>query len=87
MANVVRDPKEHPEEVVGDFIHADPLRTFSLDQVAFVYGSRWKQRYFTKRGDDYYPLPAQWDVKKGRCCLTMSRGNRLVGPVLWPQQL
>jgi predicted CXXCH cytochrome family protein len=66
MANVVRDPREHPEAVLGDFTHSDPFRSFGLDQVAFVYGSRWKQRYFTKRGDDYYPLPAQWDVKKGK---------------------
>jgi predicted CXXCH cytochrome family protein len=66
MANVVRDPKEHPEAVLGDFAHDNPVRTFGLDQVAFVYGSRWKQRYFTKRGDDYFPLPAQWDIKKGR---------------------
>jgi predicted CXXCH cytochrome family protein len=66
MANVVRDPREHPDAVLGDFTHSDPQRTFDLNQVAFVYGSRWKQRYFTKRGDDYYPLPAQWDVKKGR---------------------
>ena len=66
MANVVRDPKEHPEAVLGDFLHPDPVVTFGLDQVAFVYGSRWKQRYFTKRGDDYYPLPAQWDVAKKR---------------------
>ena len=66
MANVIRDPKEHPEAVLGDFVHDDPIRTFSLDQVAFVYGSRWKQRYFTKQGDDYFPLPAQWDVKKGK---------------------
>ena len=28
---------------------------FTKDQVAFVYGSLWKQRYFTKVGDDYYP--------------------------------
>jgi hypothetical protein len=26
MANVVRDPKEHPEAVLGDFAHPDPLR-------------------------------------------------------------
>lgn len=64
MANVVRDPKTHPEAVLGDFTHPDPVRTFSLDQVAFVYGSRYKQRYFTKRGDDYYPLTAQWDIAK-----------------------
>lgn len=66
MANVVRDPKVHPDAVLGDFSHADPLVTFGIGDVAFVYGSRWKQRYFTKRGDDYYPEPAQWDVKKGR---------------------
>src|ERR1700709_838534 len=64
MANVVRDPKAHPEAVLGDFTHADPLVTFGVDQVAFVYGSRWKQRYFTRRGEDYYPLPAQWDIQK-----------------------
>jgi len=66
MANVVRDPKPHPEAVLGDFTHDDPIRTFGLDQVAFVYGSRWKQRYFTRRGDDYFPLLAQWDVKKSK---------------------
>jgi len=27
-----------------------------------VYGSKWKQRYFKKVGDDFFPLPAQWDV-------------------------
>jgi predicted CXXCH cytochrome family protein len=64
MANVVRDPKVHPEAVLGDFTIADPVRTCTLDDVAFVYGSRYKQRYFTRRGDDYFPLPAQWDVAK-----------------------
>ena len=62
MANVVRDPRQHPEAVIGDFSHADPVRTFTLDDVAFVYGSRYKQRYFAKRGDDFFPLPAQWDI-------------------------
>lgn len=63
MANVVRDPKLHPDAVLGDFAHPDPVRTFTLDKVAFVYGSRWKQRYFEKRGHDYFPLPAQWDIQ------------------------
>ncbi len=66
MANVVRDPKLHPEAVLGDFTHADPVRTFGIDEVVFVYGSRYKQRYFVKRGDDYFPMPAQWDVAKKR---------------------
>jgi len=66
MANVIQDPKLHPEAVGGDFAHDDPTRTFSLGQVAFTYGSRFKQRYFTKIGDDYFPLPAQWDIAKKR---------------------
>lgn len=66
MANVVRDPKVHPEAVLGDFNHPDPNRPFDLSQVAFVYGSRWKQRYFAKRGEDFYPLPAQWDIKHSK---------------------
>ena len=62
MANVVLDPKQHPDAVLPDFTKADPLLTFKLDDVAFVYGSKWKQRYFARAGNDYYPLPAQWDV-------------------------
>ena len=62
MANVVRDPKVHPEAILPDLSKPDPLVKFTKDDIAFVYGSKWKQRYFTKRGDDYYPLGAQWDV-------------------------
>ena len=62
MANVVRDPKIHPDAILPDLSKPDPLVKFTRDDIAFVYGSKWKQRYFTKRGDDYYPLGAQWDV-------------------------
>src|SRR5260221_547549 len=62
MANVVRDPREHPDAIIPDFSKPDPLLTFSKDDIAFVYGSKWKQRYFKKVGDDYFPLPAQWDI-------------------------
>ncbi len=62
MANVVRDPKEHPDAILPDLSKPDPLLTFKPDEIAFVYGSKWKQRYFKRIGDDYYPLPAQWDV-------------------------
>ena len=61
MANVVRDPREHPEAILPD-LATNNVAKFTKDQVALVYGSLWKQRYFTKRGDDYFPLPAQWDV-------------------------
>src|ERR1700687_508452 len=62
MANVVQDPKEHPDAITPDLTNRDPLVTFNKDEIAFVYGSKWKQRYFKKVGDDYFPLPAQWDV-------------------------
>ncbi|MCU1337351.1 MAG: Multihem cytochrome [Bryobacterales bacterium] len=62
MANVVRDPREHPDAIIPDFSKPDPLLTFSKDDIALVYGSKWKQRYFKRVGDDYFPLPAQWDV-------------------------
>ena len=62
MANVLRDVKAHPEAILGDFSKPNPLVTFSKDQIAFTYGTKWKQRYFTKVGDDYFAFPAQWDV-------------------------
>jgi hypothetical protein len=58
----VRDPKTHPDAIIPD-LNTNDIAKFKLDQVAFVYGSKWKQRYFTKVGDDYYPLPVQWDIK------------------------
>jgi hypothetical protein len=39
MANVVRDPKQHPEAVLPNVSKPDPLLTFTLDDVAFVYAT------------------------------------------------
>jgi predicted CXXCH cytochrome family protein len=66
MANVLRDPREHPDAIVSDFSQPNSIVTFTKDQIAFVYGGKYKQRYFTKRGDEYYPLPATWDVTNRR---------------------
>ena len=62
MANIVRDPRQHPNAIIPD-LSTNNVSKFSREQVAFVYGSLWKQRYFTKIGDDYYPLPVQWEIK------------------------
>jgi len=62
MANVVRDPKEHPDAIIPDMSKPDPLVTFGVGDVALVYGSKWKQRYYKKVGNDYFLYPAQWDV-------------------------
>jgi predicted CXXCH cytochrome family protein len=66
MANVVRDPRLHPDAIIPDLSKADPLVTFTKSDIAFVYGSKWKQRYFTRIGDDYFPLGAQWDITHGQ---------------------
>jgi hypothetical protein len=62
MANIVTDPAEHPELIIPDLTKPDPLVKFTKSDIAYVYDSKWKQRYFTKVGDDYFPLGAQWDV-------------------------
>lgn len=62
MANVVRDPKEHPDAILADFSNAPSYVNFTKDQIAFVYGSIWKQNYFTKVGNEYYPLGGKWDI-------------------------
>ncbi len=63
MANVIQDPTSRPNAIIGDFSVPNPLVSFRKEDVAFTYGSKWKQRYFTKRGDDYFVFPAQWDVR------------------------
>jgi len=62
MANIVLDPAKHPDVIIPDLTKPDPLVKFTRKDIAFVYGSKWKQRYFTKVGDDFFPLGAQWDV-------------------------
>jgi hypothetical protein len=39
MANVVRDPREHPDAIIPDLSKPDPLLTFGKDDIAFVYGT------------------------------------------------
>ncbi len=62
MANVVRDPREYPESIIPDLSKPDALVNFTKEDIALVYGSLWKQRYFKRIGDDYFVLPAHWDV-------------------------
>ena len=63
MANILVDVKERPEVILGDFSKPDPLVTFTKEDIVFTYGSKWKQRYFTRIGGDLFVFPAQWDVE------------------------
>ena len=69
------------------FLEARSAADVHADDIAFVYGSKWKQRYFTKVGDDYFPLPAQWDVthKVWRPYMVAAE-HRLVGAALSGRQ-
>ena len=62
MANVVRDPNVDHAAILPD-LATNTIAPFPKEDVALVYGSIWKQRYFKKVGDDYFPEPAQWDIK------------------------
>ncbi len=86
MANVVRDPREHPEAIIPDLATNNVSKKFTKEDVAFVYGSIWKQRYFTKIGDDYFPEPAQWEVgKRVWRPYFVRQGSGLVGTLLSPR--
>ena len=43
MANVVRDPREHPDAIIPN-LSTNNIARFTVDDVALVYGSKWKQR-------------------------------------------
>ncbi len=60
-----QDPiKDEPNKnVLGDFSTQDFHLTFNLEDVDMLVGSRFKQRYAKRIGDDYYMLPAQWNVE------------------------
>jgi predicted CXXCH cytochrome family protein len=62
MANVLRDPKTHPDAFAADPATAPEELRFNKEDVAFVYGSLWKQRYWKKSGDTYVPLPVQYNI-------------------------
>jgi len=48
MANVVRDPREYPDAILPNLSKPDPLVHFTKNDIALVYGSKWKQRYFKR---------------------------------------
>ncbi len=88
MANVVRDPQTHPDAILPD-LATNHVARFTKEQVAFVYGSLWKQRYFTRIGDDYFPLPVQWDAanRNWRPYMVPAKGGDWWGAVYPPDNM
>jgi hypothetical protein len=50
------------ETVVGDFGSTDPDLTFGRDDVVYVVGGQFSQRYLTEIDGALFVLPAQWNV-------------------------
>jgi hypothetical protein len=51
------------QTVLGDFSSKDSDLTFTLDEVDMLVGSRFKQRYAKKMGDDYYMVCFQCHMR------------------------
>jgi predicted CXXCH cytochrome family protein len=62
MAHVVRDPRQYPDAFAADPATAPAELRFAKEDVAFVYGSKWKQRYWKKSGDTYIVMPVQYNI-------------------------
>jgi predicted CXXCH cytochrome family protein len=63
-ANMIQDPVVDPSVVLGDFSSDDPALTFTLDDVVYTIGSRWKQQYLTRdETGNFYIFPAQWNIE------------------------
>jgi hypothetical protein len=48
--------------ILGDFASQDPDLTFSRDDVSWVIGGQYKQRYLTESEGELYVLPSEWNV-------------------------
>lgn len=53
------------EIILGDFAVEDPDRIFTRDDVEWVVGGQYKQRYLTEIDGRLYVLPAEWNVVNG----------------------
>jgi predicted CXXCH cytochrome family protein len=59
-ARMVRDPREEPSAVAGDFSKDPPL---PLRSVSFVLGSHWRQQYVEEVDGELYVKGKGWNMK------------------------
>jgi hypothetical protein len=59
-ANMLRPASE--ESVIGDFSSTDEDLVFGLEDVIYVVGGQFSQRYLAEDGGQLKVLPAQWNV-------------------------
>jgi len=59
-AEVVKNAKEDPSVVLGDFSVSG--LGFTIDDIEYAIGGHWDQRYLKKIGEEYFVLPKLWSV-------------------------
>ncbi len=62
MANVVRDPRTHPDAIIPDLGKPDPLVTFTKRRHRLRLWQPLEAAVLQERRRRLFPLPAQWDV-------------------------
>lgn len=65
-AKMLQDVKKDPAALLGDFDAPTVPKTFKKEDILYTIGSQWRQRYLTKVGDEYFVLPAQFNVAAGK---------------------
>lgn len=62
-----QDAKANPAVIIGDFTKpGNPFEVaanFKQEDIIYTIGSKWKQRYVVKDGENLRVLPAEWIVK------------------------
>ncbi len=59
-ARMLRDAKKNPSAILADKF-SDEI-PFAKDDIEFVLGSHWIQKYLTKIGGEFYILPKFWNI-------------------------
>jgi len=65
-SRMMRDIKQDPLSIIGDFESPSDVRKFGEEEVAYTLGSQWKQMYLKRTGDDIEVLPAEYTIASGR---------------------
>jgi len=64
-SKMLQDAKANPMVIIGDFDSSSDIRTFNKEDVDYTIGNQWKQQYLKKIEDDYFVLPAQYNISSG----------------------
>ena len=85
MANVVRDPREHPDAIIPDLSEARPAGEFTKDDIALSTAATGSSATSRRSATTTFRLPAQWDVTHKKWRPYFVEG-RLVGRALPARQ-